>query len=320
MKIVFMGTPEFALPTLKRLVASEHEILAVVTQPDRPKGRGRGLAASPVKQFAVEAGIPVLQPEKCRAPEFVQVLRELAPDLTIVVAFGQILSAEVLEAPRLFSMNLHSSVLPRYRGAAPINRAILNGDRETGITTMKMDTGLDTGDILLIRRVPIAPDDNAKTLHDKLAEVGAGLVMETLESLAAGTLKSTPQDDAQATLAPKLKKEEGDIDWSEDAERIHNLVRGLFPWPGAYTFYAGRRLMLCQSAVAPGEAGEEPGRVVRASPQGIEVATGSGRLVISALKPEGKNEMTAASFLAGNKIAPGDVFTSAPAATDPQQE
>lgn len=320
MKIVFMGTPEFALPTLKRLVASGHEIQAVVTQPDRPKGRGRGLAASPVKQFAVEAGIQVLQPEKCRAPEFVNVLRELAPDLTIVVAFGQILSAEVLEVPRHFSMNLHSSVLPSYRGAAPINRAILNGDRETGITTMKMDTGLDTGDILLIRRVPIEADDNAKTLHDKLAEVGAGLVMETLEALAAGNLKSTPQDDAQATLAPKLKKEEGAIDWTKGAGHIHNLVRGLFPWPGAYTFYAGRRLMLCRTEVAPGEAGEEPGRVARVSHQGIEVATGRGRLLITALKPEGKNEMTAASFLAGNKVVPGDVFTSAPAAENPQQK
>ena len=230
MKIVFMGTPEFALATLKKLAASKHEILAVVTQPDRPRGRGREVAASPVKRFALEAGFPVLQPEKCRAPEFVETLKQLAPDLVVVVAFGQILSASVLAVPRLFSMNLHSSILPRYRGAAPINRAIINGDRETGITTMKMDTGLDTGDILFIRRVPIADDDNAETLHDRLAETGAQLVLDTLEAVESGDLRPIPQDDAQATHAPKLSKEEGIVDWTRPAADIRNLVRDGLAW------------------------------------------------------------------------------------------
>lgn len=318
MKIVFMGTPEFALPTLKKLVASEHEILAVVTQPDRPKGRGREVAASPVKRFALEAGIDVLQPEKCRSPEFVDILAGLAPDLVIVVAFGQILSAEVLSVPRLFCMNLHSSILPRYRGAAPINRAIINGDKETGITTMKMDTGLDTGDILLIRRVPIAEADTAETLHDRLAETGAELVLETLEAVEAGTLKPVPQDDAQATLAPKLRKEEGLIDWTRQATDIRNLVRGLFPWPGAFTFHHSRRLMLCHAEVAPGEPGDRPGQVARVSERGIEVGTGAGRLVITELKPEGKKKMTAGSFLAGNKVVPGDLLQREPGEQKPE--
>jgi methionyl-tRNA formyltransferase len=319
MKIVFMGTPEFALPTLRKLAASPHEIPAVVTQPDRPKGRGRGVAASPVKQFAIGAGIDVLQPEKCRSPEFVEILKGLAPDLVVVVAFGQILSAEVLAVPRLFCMNLHSSILPRYRGAAPINRAIINGDRETGITTMKMDTGLDTGDILLIRHVPIADADTAETLHDRLADIGAELVLETIARAEAGTLQATPQDDAQATYAPKLNKEEGLIEWTSEAADIRNLARGLFPWPGAFTFHHQRRLMLCHAQVAPGEPGDRPGRIERVSEAGIEVGTGRGRLVITELKPEGKKQMTARSFLAGNKLTPGELLQREPRAPDTKQ-
>jgi methionyl-tRNA formyltransferase len=308
MKLVFMGTPEFALATLKALVASEHRILAVVTQPDRPKGRGQEMTASPVKTFALQSGIDVLQPEKASAEDFIATLCGLHPDLIVVVAYGQILRQAVLDIPRLFCMNLHSSLLPKYRGAAPINRAIIDGEKESGVTTMKMDAGMDTGDILLTQKIPIADTDNAQTLHDKLATAGADLVLETLHQLENNALTPIVQDSSQASLAPKLKKEDGRIHWDKDAESLHNLVRGLEPWPGAYTFLNSKRLRLCTVETAPGESGDRPGEVVRITDHGIEVATGKGRLVITELQPEGKKRMSAKSFLAGNKITKGDKF------------
>ena len=307
-----MGTPEFALKTLKKLVSSEHKILCVVTQPDRPKGRGRGLSPSPVKQFAQEVGIEILQPEKARNKEFIESIRQMNPDLIVVVAYGQILSADLLKVPKLFCMNLHGSLLPKYRGAAPIHRAVINGERETGVTTMKMDVGLDTGDIILMRKIPIRDSDDTETLHDRLADEGASLVIETVDQLSSSSCNFIPQDDSQATYAEKIRKEEGVIPWHEEAEKIRNLVRGLNPWPGAFTFLGPARLKICRAETAAGENGDTAGMVARVTDSGIEVGTGKGRLVITELQPAGKKKMAAKSFLAGNNINPGDLFDSEP--------
>ncbi|VAX31785.1 Methionyl-tRNA formyltransferase, partial [hydrothermal vent metagenome] len=239
-----MGTPEFSMPTLGQLVQSEHSVIAVVTQPDRPKGRGRGMTASPIKTLALSLSIDVLQPEKASAPEFIETLRGLKPDLIVVVAYGQILKQAVLDIPKSFCMNLHSSLLPKYRGAAPINWAIINGDKESGVTTMKMDRGMDTGDILLTLKTPITEEDNAQTLHDRLAQMGADLVAQTIEQMEKNTLTAHPQDNDRATLAPKLKKQDGLIHWEKDAITLCNLARGLTPWPGAFTFFKSKRLGL----------------------------------------------------------------------------
>jgi len=309
-----MGTPEFSVPTLEKLVASEHSVIAVVTQPDRPKGRGQDLTASPIKILALKSGIEVLQPEKASSAEFIETLRALKPDLIVVVAYGQILKKEVLEIPLCFCMNLHSSLLPKYRGAAPINRAIIEGEKETGVTTMKMDRGMDTGDILLARKTPITDQDNAQTLHDRLADIGASLVMETIGRMEEKTLSPCSQDDDQASYAPKLKKQDGLIHWNKDAVSLRNLVRGLTPWPGAFTFFKSRRLRLCSVETTLGELSDLPGEIARVTDHGIEVGTGKGRLIITQLQPEGKKSMSAKSFLAGHKMHKGDVFapSSAP--------
>lgn len=308
MKMVFMGTPEFAIPTLEKLFHSTHQILAVVTQPDRPKGRGRELAQSPVKQFARNAGLPVLQPERVNTPEFTDILRGLNPDLIVVVAFGQILTQKVLDIPKTFCINVHSSILPQYRGAAPINRAIINGDSETGVTTMKMDRGMDTGDILLCERVPIKDSDDAQTLHDALAQAGGALALETVRRLEENSLTPIPQESSQATYAPKLNKKDGLINWSQDALSIRNLVRGMKPWPGAFTFYQSKRLRIDQSEIARGEPSDQAGVIARVSDHGIEVGTGKDRLIITGLQPEGKKIMGAKNFLTGHKINPGETF------------
>jgi len=308
MKIVFMGTPEFALPTLEKLVASEHSVVAVVTQPDRPKGRGQGLTPSPIKILARKSGIDVLQPEKSGTGEFIEFLRNLAPDLIVVVAYGQILKKAVLEIPQWFCMNLHSSLLPKYRGAAPINRAIIEGEKESGVTTMKMDSGMDTGDILLVQKTPITDSDNAQTLHDRLAKAGASLVLETIQGLKDQTLTPLPQDNDKATYAPKLKKEDGLIHWEKNAVSLRNLVRGLEPWPGAFTYFQSKRLRLCAVETTSGEDGDLPGEIARITGHGIEVGTGDGRLVITQLQAEGKKRMSAKSFLAGHKMLKGNVF------------
>ena len=301
-----MGTPEFAVPTLKKLVESPHRILAVVTQPDRPSGRGRELQPPPVKRFAEEVGIDVLQPEKASGPENLEALRRLEPDLIIVVAFGQILREELLAIPKHFCMNLHSSILPKYRGAAPINWAIINGEKETGVTTMRIDKELDSGDILLIEKTPIRDTDDASTLHDTLAEMGASLVLKTIAKLEENSLAFIPQDDSQSTYASKLKKQDGLIVWEQEAETIHNRIRGLEPWPGAYTFYKSARLRVCKAEKAPGAERDQPGCVARVSDYGIEVGTCKGRLIITELQPEGKKRMAAKSFLRGHVIQAGD--------------
>ena len=308
MNILFMGTPEFALPTLKALHHSSHSLLAVITQPDKPKGRGQKLLVSPIKQYALDFSLPILQPKTVNDPEFIESLRKNQPDIIIVIAFGQILSETFLKIPKLFCINLHSSLLPKYRGAAPIHRSILNGDTQTGVTSMIMDKGMDTGDILLTKETPIHETDNAQTLHDTLSEMGGALVLETLRRLEENTLLPIPQDHSKATYAPKLKKEEGLVKWDQPAATLFNQVRGLTPWPGTYTLLNKKRLRILKAQVTEGTPEDRPGQVERVTDMGIEVGTGKDRLIITELQPEGKKNMPAKSFLAGYKIERGTLF------------
>ncbi|MBT6346509.1 MAG: methionyl-tRNA formyltransferase [Nitrospina sp.] len=312
MNIIFMGTPEFALPTLKALHQSSHTVLSVITQPDKPKGRGQKLLVSPIKQFALDFNLPVLQPKTVNDPEFIHTLNQNQPDFIIVVAFGQILSETFLKIPKQFCINLHSSLLPKYRGAAPIHRSILNGDTRTGVTSMIMDKGMDTGDILLMQETPIHKSDNAQTLHDTLSEMGGNLVLETLVRLEKNTLLPTPQNNNLATYAPKLKKEEGLVRWEKNANTLFNQVRGLTPWPGSYTLLNKKRLRILKAQVTEGTLDDQPGQIARVTDIGIEVGTGQDRLVLTELQPEGKKSMSAKSFLAGHKIERGTLFDSNP--------
>ena len=308
MNIVFMGTPEFALPTLEKIHNSSHSILSVITQPDRPKGRGQKQVDSPIKKFALENNLPLLQPATVNTKEFIAALLENRPDYIIVVAFGQILSETLLKVPKQFCINLHSSLLPKYRGAAPINRAILNGETHSGVTTMIMDKGMDTGDILLVDETPIEQNDDAQSLHDKLSEQGGKLVLETLFRLQKNDLLPTPQNSDLASYAPKLKKEESLIDWKIDAENIFNKIRGLSPWPGTHTLYNGKRLAILKGEIVLGESSDRPGHIERITDTGIEVGTGKNRLKITELKLEGKKAMPVKSFLSGYKITRDDIL------------
>ena len=309
MNIVFMGTPEFSLPTLHKLYESDHDVLLVITQPNRPKGRGRESTPPPVKQFALEKKIPVLQPIKCTNLEIVKTLDALNADVFIVVAFGQILDENLLALPHHFCINLHSSLLPKYRGAAPINWAIINGETETGVTTMKMNAGLDTGDILLSSKVPIRNKDNAQSLHDTLAHQGSSLVMETLNQLDSGSLEVTSQNSDLASYAQKLKKKDGLIEWNQPAVKIHNLVRGLMPWPGAFSFLRSKRFKICKTETKSCDLTDQPGVILRISGHGIEVGTQNERIVITEIQPEGKKRMDVKSFLAGHKLIIGNKFS-----------
>src|SRR5215212_5864473 len=253
-----MGTPDFSVPMLERLIVA-HEVIGVVTQPDRPAGRNRQVQVSPVKQVALDAGIPVFQPEKVRRAEAIETLRQWTPDVYIVAAFGQILPQTVLDIPPHGSINIHASLLPRWRGAAPINAAIRAGDAESGITIMKMDAGLDTGPMLSQRAIPLAPDETAATLHDKLSALGAELLIETLPGYLNGEIVPQPQDDSFATLAPRIDKEEGRIDWTQPAAAIERTVRAFTPWPGTYTFWNGKQLKIHAGTIGEGSA--EPGQV-----------------------------------------------------------
>ncbi len=306
LRLVFMGTPGFACPTLQKLIDRGEEVLAVVTQPDRPKGRGQQLAPPPVKVLAESHGITVLQPAKVRAPEFIEELRTLAPDLIVVVAFGQILPKALLEIPRHGCINVHASLLPRYRGAAPINWCIINGETETGVTTMQMDVGLDTGDMLVKKSTPIDPDEDSSALHDRLAAIGADALAETLDLLHAGSLVPEKQDDALSCYAPMLKKENGLIDWGKGAQEIKNLVRGVTPWPGAFTHLHGKTVKVYLVTVGTGSGAA--GTVLRAEREGIEVACGRGSILIGELQLEGRKRLPAAEFLAGYRIEPGTVL------------
>ena len=303
LRVIFMGTPGFACPSLQKLIDRGDEIVAVFTQPDRPKGRGQKLMPPPVKELAQRFGIPVHQPLKVREQPVVDLVRSLMPDLVVVVAFGQILPGALLEIPPLGCVNVHASLLPRYRGAAPLNWCIVNGERETGVTTMLMDVGLDTGPMLLKRSTEIGENEGIASLHDRMALMGAELLGETVERLVAGTLVPEPQDDSLSCYAPMMKKDDGRINWGRDARSIHNQVRGLAVWPGAFSMFDGEMLKVYRTRVADGTG--LPGEVIGASRDGIEVACGSGSLVVEELQLAGKKRLDAASFLAGNPLAPG---------------
>ena len=306
MRIIFMGTPEFACPTLRALIERGEQVVAVVTQPDRPKGRGQQTLPPPVKVLAERHGIPVLQPVKVRLPESIEEIRALEPDLIVVVAFGQILPKALLDIPKKGCINVHASLLPRYRGAAPLNWCIVNGEAETGVTTMMMDVGLDTGDMLLKRATPIDPDEDTQSLHDRMSQLGAELLGETLERLAAGDLVPEKQDDSLTCYAPMMKKEDGLIDWSRDAQSIKNQVRGMTPWPGAYSTLDEKLLKVYR--VQTGSGSGAPGEIVSVGRDGVEVACGAGSLLIRELQLEGKKRLSAADFLAGYKLQPGAIL------------
>ena len=309
MRIVFMGTPEFAVPSLEALLRSQDQIVGVVTQPDRPKGRGQVLTPPPVKLLCQREGLPFLQPAKMKDPAFLDALRAWEPDLIVVTAFGRILPPVILEIPPKGCINVHASLLPKYRGAAPIQWAVIKGERETGITTILMDVGMDTGDILLREVVAIDPDDTGGSLSVRLAEVGGRLLVETVRCMKEGSLTPIPQDHAQATMAPLLKKEDGLIDWRRRAAEIANQVRGLSPWPGAYTFVSEERWTICRASAEPRSAGTQPmGTLLRADKDGIVVATGDGTLAIEELQPANSRRMTPAQYLAGHPLKPGSIL------------
>ena len=303
LRTVFMGTPDFALQTLQGLIDAGCKMVGVYTQPDRPKGRGKQLAAPPVKELAQKHDIPVYQPLKLRQPEAVAELEALAPDLIVVVAYGQILPKSVLEIPAHGCINVHASLLPKYRGAAPINKAIIDGETETGITTMYMDVGLDTGDMLVKKTLAIGPEETAGELHDRLASLGRETMEETVRRLCAGTLQREVQDDEQSTYASMMKKEDGRIDWNRSAQEIHNHVRGLDPWPGAYTTINGELLKLAETS--PEAAEGLAGSVIAADKNGVCVACGSGSLRIQQLQLAGRKRLAAADFLRGCPLEAG---------------
>ncbi|WP_020674633.1 methionyl-tRNA formyltransferase [Geopsychrobacter electrodiphilus] len=302
-RTVFMGTPDFALDCLRGLIEFGVQLVGVYTQPDRPRGRGNKLAPPPVKELALQHDLPVLQPLKLRNPEAVEELRALNPDLIVVVAYGQILPRAVLDIPQYGCINVHASLLPLYRGAAPINKVIVDGGTETGVTTMLMDVGLDTGDMLIKRTLTIGPDETAGELHDRLAPLGREALEETLRQLCAGTLVAVKQDDDKTCYAAMMKKEDGLIDWNLSAQQIHNLVRGLNPWPAAYTSLNGETLKVSQTRVEAGTG--EAGAVLSADDQGLCVACGEGVLRIGALQLPGKRMMNVSDFLRGHRLPAG---------------
>ncbi|WP_224984718.1 methionyl-tRNA formyltransferase [Geomonas agri] len=306
LRIIFMGTPEFACPTLRTLIERGENVVAVVTQPDRPKGRGQQTLPPPVKVVAEQHGIPVLQPVKVRLPESIEQIRALEPDLIVVIAFGQILPKALLDIPKHGCINVHASLLPRYRGAAPLNWCIINGEDETGVTTMMMDVGLDTGDMLLKSATPIDPDEDTQSLHDRMSLLGAELLAQTLDRLVAGELTPEKQDDSLTCYAPMMKKEDGLIDWTRSARDIKNQVRGMTPWPGAFSYLDDKLLKVYKVQTAAGTG--TPGEVVSAGRDGIEVACGEGSLLIRELQLEGKKRMAAGDFLAGYKVPAGSLL------------
>ncbi len=310
MRIVFMGTPDFAVPSLKALAGAGHEICGVFTQPDKPKNRGMKLQQSPVKECALAMGLPVYQPARMRDGEALGILRELNPDLIAVAAYGKILPVDILELPRLGCINVHSSLLPKYRGAAPINWAILNGEDETGVTIMYMAEGMDTGDILAQAKTPIDINENAAQLFDRLAEMGADLLAETVKNLEAGTAKRVPQDDALSSHAPMLSREQSPMDWEKTARQLHDQVRGLYPWPAATAVLDGVRCKILRTTLSGETTSKAPGTVLQADKKGLRVACGDGGVLdILELQPDGKKAMAAQAFLLGHPIPAGTVLT-----------
>lgn len=310
MKIVYMGTPDFAVPALAALAESGYEVAGVVTQPDKPKGRSKTLVATPVKEEALKHGIPVYQPKKVREPEFVETLKEIGPDIIIVAAFGQIIPKEILDMPEFGCINIHASLLPKYRGAAPIQQAVINGDKEAGVTIMKMGIGLDTGDMISQASVPLAEDETGGSLFDRLADLGADLLVKTLPSIFDRTAVYEPQPEESPTpYVGMITKQMGLLDFHKDAEELERLIRGMDPWPSAYTFLNGKSLKVWKAAVEQKVSGsEEPGTIVNTDKEGIHVACGQDRLVLKEIQLEGKKRMDAAAFLRGYPIETGTML------------
>jgi len=309
MKIVFMGTPEFAVPSLKMLLNEGYDVAAVVSQPDRPKGRKRVLTPTPVKEVALENGIPVLQPLKLRSPESVDELAKLQPDLIVTAAYGQILPKAVLDLPRLGCINVHGSLLPQYRGGAPIQRSIMNGENVTGVTIMYMAEGLDTGDMISRVEVSITDEDTAGTMFEKLSVAGANLLRETLPELIAGRIEAVKQDDSLATYSPNLTREDERIDWSRSSRDIFNQVRGLVPWSGGFTLWNDEVFKIWSCRVTANASDAEPGTVLACDSNGIEVKTGDGSVILTQVQPAGKKAMDASEFIRGGKMTKGTILT-----------
>ena len=309
MRVVFLGSGAFAIPSFEALIGAGHDVVALVTQPDREKGRGRALAPPPLKPVAEARGVPVHQPRRIREPAALETLRALAPDVQVVVAYGQILPRAVIDVPLRGTVNVHGSLLPRYRGAAPIQWAIVNGEAKTGVTTMLIDEGLDTGPTLLARSTPIDPEETAPELEARLSGLGAAVLIETLAGMAAGTLGPVPQDHARATLAPIIKKEDGRLDWSRPAQELARRVRGFHPWPGTFTSWQGQPLKVLRARVDGPGPSSRPGEVVAVDKDGLVVGCGEGtRLRLLDVQPESRRPMGAAAFAAGARLGPGVRF------------
>lgn len=307
MRIIFMGTPEFAVPALQVLLNGNYNVVAVVTQPDRPKGRKRVLSPTPVKEEALKHNLLVLQPEKLRQPESVEAIRQLAPDLIVTAAYGQILPKSILEMPKLGCINVHASLLPKYRGGAPIHHAVMHGEEVTGVTIMYMDVGLDTGDMIAKIEVPIGECDTTGTMFTKLSKAGAELLERTLPELLAGRIEAVPQNDAEAVYSPNISRDDERIDWSRSAHDIHNQVRGLNPFPGAFTYWNGDVFKIWRTEVATNvtDSSAASGTVVEAMDSGIAVQTGDGQLVLTEIQPAGKKAMDVAQFMRGSSMERG---------------
>jgi methionyl-tRNA formyltransferase len=307
-KIVFMGTPEFAVPSLEILIMHNYQIAGVVTQPDRPRGRGRIPALTPIKALAEKYNLPVNQPERMRDREVTDYFRDLAPDLVVVVAFGQILPREILEIPKMGCINVHPSLLPKYRGAAPMNWTIIRGEVKTGVTIMLMDEGLDTGDILSREETVIDPEETFGKLHDRLANMGAVLLLKTVEMIVNGVVTRTSQDDFLATYAPRLKKEDGLINWNKDVSQVVNLIRGLSPVPCAYTFYKGKKLKIFSAKGKTSYNVGTPGKIGSETDLGLPVAAKNGYVYLREIQMENKKRMSVHDFLRGFRMTPGDIL------------
>lgn len=310
MKIVYMGTPDFAVGPLRALIEAGHEVTAVVTQPDKPKGRSKELVPPPVKAYALTQNLTVLQPEKIKTPEAVEELKNYEADLFVVAAFGQILSKEILEMPKYGCINIHASLLPKYRGAAPIQWSIIDGEKETGVTIMQMDVGLDTGDILTQKIVPIEDEDTGESLFDKLCDAGSVLLIETIPQIESGTLSPVKQDEEKSTYAKMLSKELGNIDFSKSAKEIWYLVRGLNSWPSAYTYYNNKTMKIWRAEPVAENSDLAAGTLVKKDKESIYVQTGEGMLRILEIQLEGKKRMSVKDFMLGHSFETGTVFAS----------
>ncbi len=308
LRVVFFGTPQFAVPSLRALVESPHQVAAVVTQPDRPRGRGRRLSPSPVKSLAHEAGLTVLTPDSLRDEAFLQEMEQMRPDIGVVVAYGKILPREVLDLPPYGCINVHASLLPKYRGAAPIAWALLQGEVVTGVSVIRMVERLDAGDILMARTISIGEEEDALELGERLARVGAEALIDTLQGLEEGTLRPIPQREEEASYAPRLKKSDGELRWEQTAEMLHRRVRALVPWPGAFTFWEGKRLKVHRASVREGPSLGKPGQVVRASGGDLWVQTGDGYLALVEIQLEGRPSMRATVFLQGYPSIAGSML------------